>query len=210
MAPNSVDYSPSVSQGSCTRWLASISQLIKVRVEVMLWPTVSRVVSLGIKPPSGAQDQILLLSDSCGFVDVGRPLWRQDAPVVHNCCRSSPAQSFSGPSPAGLMTILYCLRFETQPTWRARPLYLYPPGTGWHSYIPPGTGFPFRLLLRLAGLRWKNSNPPPSRDTTNSHSQSYFTTGGLPLISSSWRQATWDPRPEILFFNRTLEAIILM
>jgi hypothetical protein len=27
--------------------------------------------------------------------------------------------------------------------------------------IPPGTGFPFCRLLRLAGLRWKYSNPPP-------------------------------------------------
>jgi hypothetical protein len=25
--------------------------------------------------------------------------------------------------------------------------------------IPPGTGFQFRLLLRLAGLRWRYSNP---------------------------------------------------
>jgi hypothetical protein len=27
--------------------------------------------------------------------------------------------------------------------------------------IPPGTGFPFCRLLRLAGLRWMYSNPPP-------------------------------------------------
>jgi hypothetical protein len=27
--------------------------------------------------------------------------------------------------------------------------------------ITPGTGFPFRRLLRLAGLRWRFSNPPP-------------------------------------------------
>jgi hypothetical protein len=27
--------------------------------------------------------------------------------------------------------------------------------------IPPGTGFPFRRLLRVAGLRWRYSNPPP-------------------------------------------------
>jgi hypothetical protein len=27
--------------------------------------------------------------------------------------------------------------------------------------IPPGTGLPFRRLLRLVGLRWKYSNPPP-------------------------------------------------
>jgi hypothetical protein len=26
---------------------------------------------------------------------------------------------------------------------------------------PPGTGFPFHRLLRLAGLRWGYSNPPP-------------------------------------------------
>jgi hypothetical protein len=25
--------------------------------------------------------------------------------------------------------------------------------------LPPGTGFPFRLLLQLAGLRWRYSNP---------------------------------------------------
>jgi hypothetical protein len=27
--------------------------------------------------------------------------------------------------------------------------------------IPPGTGFPFRRLLRLAGQRWRYSHPPP-------------------------------------------------
>jgi hypothetical protein len=36
----------------------------------------------------------------------------------------------------GLMTIFYCLRFETPPTWRTRSLYLYPPGTGWPGYTP--------------------------------------------------------------------------
>jgi hypothetical protein len=30
-----------------------------------------------------------------------------------NCCWSWPAQSFSGPSPVALVTIFYCLRFET-------------------------------------------------------------------------------------------------
>jgi hypothetical protein len=75
------------------------------------------------------------LSDSCGFVDVGRPLWREDGSVVCNCCWASPAQSFSGPSPAGLMTIFYCLRFETPPTYRARSprnrvALLYPQALG--------------------------------------------------------------------------------
>jgi hypothetical protein len=66
-------------------------------------------------------------------------------------CRSSTAQSFSGPSPAGLMTTFYCFRFETPPTWRARSPYLH----------PPGTELAFRRLLRLARLRWTYSTPPP-------------------------------------------------
>jgi hypothetical protein len=33
--------------------------------------------------------------------------------------------------------------------------------------IPSGTGFPFRRLLRLAGLRWRYSTPPP-------HGKQYF------------------------------------
>jgi hypothetical protein len=45
-----------------------------------------------------------------------------------------------------------------------------PGGPGPRIYIPqeqsgpvmtPGTGFPFRRLLRLAGLRWRYSNPLP-------------------------------------------------
>jgi hypothetical protein len=62
----------------------------------------------------------LSLSDSCEFVDVWRPFLREDVSLVYNCCWSSTAQSFSGPSPLGLMITFYCLRFETPPTWRAR------------------------------------------------------------------------------------------
>jgi hypothetical protein len=45
-------------------------------------------------------------------------------------------QSFSDPSPAGLTTTFYCLRFANPPTWRARCQYLYPTGTGWPSDTP--------------------------------------------------------------------------
>jgi hypothetical protein len=61
----------------------------------------------------GLTTRSILLSDSCGFVGMGRPLWREDGSVVYNCSGSSPAQSFSGPSPVGLVDIFYCLRFET-------------------------------------------------------------------------------------------------
>jgi hypothetical protein len=61
----------------------------------------------------GLTTRFLLLPDSCGFVDLGRSLWREDGSVVCNCSWPLPAQSFSGPSPFGLATIFYCLRFET-------------------------------------------------------------------------------------------------
>jgi hypothetical protein len=58
------------------------------------------------------------------------------------------------------MNIVYSLRFETP----------QPGGPGPRIYIPQerggpviilSTAFPFRRLLRLAGLRWSLSNPPP-------------------------------------------------
>jgi hypothetical protein len=92
------------------------SLLIKVKIKVMLRPTVSRPICLDL----GLTTRFLLLSDCCVFVDVGRSVWRENGSPVYNCCWSSPAQSFLGLSPAGLMTIFYCLGFETPPTWRTR------------------------------------------------------------------------------------------
>jgi hypothetical protein len=93
----------------------------------------------------GPKTRFLLLSDCCGFVDVGRRLWREDGSVVYNCRWSSPAQSYLTPT---------------------------------------------------------NSSQ------SQRQSQNYFTTDGLPPISSPWRQAPWDPRPEI-FSNWTLAVIVL-
>jgi hypothetical protein len=38
---------------------------------------------------------------------------------------------------------------------------IYTPQEQGDLVMPPGTGFPFRRLLRLAGLRWRYSTPPP-------------------------------------------------
>jgi hypothetical protein len=48
-----------------------------------------------------------LFLDSYGFIDVGRPLWREVESVVFNFCWASPMQTFSGLSPKGLMSIFY-------------------------------------------------------------------------------------------------------
>jgi hypothetical protein len=34
--------------------------------------------------------RFILLSESCGFADVGNPLWREDGFIVYYCCWASP------------------------------------------------------------------------------------------------------------------------
>jgi hypothetical protein len=84
-----------------------------VKVKITLRLTSSQSASLGVEPHLGLMTRYLLLFDSYGLVFEGRPLWREDGSVFCICCRSSPTQTFSGPSPLGLATIFYCLRFET-------------------------------------------------------------------------------------------------
>jgi hypothetical protein len=50
-------------------------------------------------------------SENCRFLDVRRPLWRENGSVIYlyNCFWALPEQSLSGPSPAELMTIFYYL-----------------------------------------------------------------------------------------------------
>jgi hypothetical protein len=64
-------------------------------------------------PIWGLRPELYYLCVSYGLVLMGRPLWREVWSVFCMCCWPLPAQSFSGPSPLGLATIFYCLRFET-------------------------------------------------------------------------------------------------
>jgi hypothetical protein len=130
--------------------------LAKVKVMLDRWSVGQSV--LVSSTHLGLTTRFLLLSDSCGFVDLGRSLWWENRSVVYSCCWSLPAQSFLGLSPAGLVTIFYCLRFETPSTWRATSPY--PPGTGWPSYTPRHW-VPF-------------SSPPTTRRATVLHLASEF------------------------------------
>jgi hypothetical protein len=63
------------------------------------------------KAPFWGLRQIFIIVWQLRVCYLGRPLWREDGSVVYNSCWLSPAQSFSGPSPVGLVDIFYCLRF---------------------------------------------------------------------------------------------------
>jgi hypothetical protein len=64
-------------------------------------------------PIGGLRADFYYCQDSCGFLEVWRCLWRENGSVIYSCCWPSTAQYFSGTSPVGLVTIFYCLRFET-------------------------------------------------------------------------------------------------
>jgi hypothetical protein len=103
------------------------------------------------------------LSDKCGFLDVGRTLWREDGSVIYSykCSWALPEQLLSSPSPAEHDHIFYGLIWEP-PTWRARSPYSYPPGTGWTTYTPrhrvsfssPLTTLRATAEVKVKGILW--------------------------------------------------------
>jgi hypothetical protein len=119
------------------------SMIRESEVKVMVRPTVSRPVCLVIKSNMEFNTWFVLLSDSWGSVDMGHPRWREKRTVISNCCRSWSAQSTSGTSPVGLITIFYRFRFEISPALRVKSLI----------YIS-------RIRMAKLHPQWLNSFPP--------------------------------------------------
>jgi hypothetical protein len=111
------------------QWRMSILSL-----SLMLRPTVSRPVCLGIKHPSGAYDQIFII------VWQLRVSWCWALSLTRGrVCRLQLLLALASAVILGFKTL----------------------GTRVHILLSQIRDFPFHRLLRLAGSRWRYSTPPP-------------------------------------------------
>jgi hypothetical protein len=121
--------------------------------QIVLWPTVSRPVCLGVRHPFRTRDQFsLLLSliifiESYGFSDVGRPLWREVGSVFFSFCWASPAQPLSGLSPTGLIFLFLRLSKAGEPD-----SCIYFPLEQGSTVLPPDIGFSERIYKPIFSI----------------------------------------------------------
>jgi hypothetical protein len=91
---------------------------------------------------------------SFGFVDVGRPLWREVGSVLFSFCGASPAQPFSDLSPTRLISIVYCVYFWDSPNLEGQVhVFIYFPQEQGSPIIPAGIGL-LRIRMPAAVLIW--------------------------------------------------------
>jgi hypothetical protein len=112
----------------------------------MLQLMVSWPVYLGVKPHHGPKTRLWLLSDSCGFVHVGCPLWQEDGSIVYICCWPLPVQSVSGLSPMGLVPYFTVSDLRWPQPGGPGP-HIYIPQEWGGPIIPPSTGFTTSAML---------------------------------------------------------------
>jgi hypothetical protein len=167
---------------------------VKVKVKVILRPTVSLPVRLSVRHPSRTRDQFLFLLEIffrqlrvCYFVASSLTIGLVCKLMLLMFLASEvPLRSESGGTQDHILLVLS--QFFWLPQLVEPGPRIYIPQEQGGPDIPPDTGFPFRRLLRLKGLRWRYSVPPPHGKFHGvSQSQSHLMTDSQAPI--------WDPLP---------------
>jgi hypothetical protein len=140
--------------------------LLKHEVEVILRPTVSRLVCLGVRRPYRTRDQFFFLLEIsfrqlrvCYFVAPSLTRGRVCNLLVQLLLGLAKAVTPGSKSCRTRGYILLSRVRLPQPGGPGSCIYI--PQEQGCPVIPPGTGFPFCCVFRLGGLRWRYSTPPP-------------------------------------------------
>jgi hypothetical protein len=99
----------------CNRQLRNSTQFWQLSLSLgpVLGPTVSRPGCLILNHTSGAYYQIFITVGQLRFLLMWSALSDERTGLSFTVAAGPHQHSFSGPSPLGLATIFYCLRFET-------------------------------------------------------------------------------------------------
>jgi hypothetical protein len=84
--------------------------------------------------------------------------------LLYNCFWALPEQSLLGPSPAELMTLFYCLIWDSPNLDGQVPVFISPRNRVAQLY-PWALGSLFVASYNSQGLQWRYSNPPPQGNT---------------------------------------------
>jgi hypothetical protein len=132
----------------------------KSKVKIMLRPTVSRRVCLGVKHPSGAKDQIIITVRQFRVCLCGAPTLRRGGVCrLQLLLALASAVILSSESRRAHDRILLSQSRGSANLESQIPIFISTRSRVAQLY-PQSTGFPFRRPLRLAGPRGIYSNPP--------------------------------------------------
>jgi hypothetical protein len=131
-----------------SHWIAfsSLTHSHHPEVEVMLRPTISRPVYLGVRHPSGAHDQIPITVGQLRASWSSAPSLTKGWVYSLQLLLGLASTVILGFESHRIYDHISLSRIWDSTSLEVQARYLYPP------VIPPGTGFPFRRLLPPAGL----------------------------------------------------------